>query len=209
MRLVASFAALVLLPAPLLALDFSFSGQRPAALDGRELKIATGVDPAEPVVIDFPDATTARVRQVKDDEDPSPAHPFYRFEWLSKDKSSARFFPVTPQAQIDRLRKLNDASTATAAGRALERSLMMAYINKGVVIQNCMGSDKDKEIPDAMTLYVTLAPGQAQPTAVAVPESSLAECVLTATERGAYPTVTAPITARERFALSREAPPPK
>ncbi|MEJ0098772.1 MAG: hypothetical protein WDO12_03130 [Pseudomonadota bacterium] len=200
MRAVASFAALILLPAPLFALDFSFAGPTPDTLAGKELKIATGVDPADPVTIDFPDAATAVVRQVKDDEDPSPKHPFYRFEWLSKDKTGVRFYPVTPQETIDQLRKQNDASLATPEGRALESPIVMAYINKGAVVQTCM---KGKiEMPEALKLYVTLTPGKPDASAVVLPEGSIAECVLASTERGAYPAVKVPTTASLRLTLT-------
>lgn len=201
MRTIAIFAALVLLPAPLFALDFSFSGATPATVAGKELKIATGVDPADPVTIDFPDATSAVVRQVKDDEDPTPTHPFYRFEWLSKDKSAVRFYPVTPQATIDQLRKQNDASLATPEGRALENTIVMAYLNKGVVVQNCMKGKT--ELPEALKFYVTLTPGQPDATALVLPEGSIAECVMTATERGAYPAVKVPTTAVLRMAVAK------
>ncbi len=201
MRKLFTFAAFILLPAPLLAAEVSFSGARPEALGAREVKIDAAAIPWEPVVIEYPNAATAVVRLAKDDEDPTPARPFYRFEWTNKEKTSAKIFPVTPQAEIDRLRKLNDASTATNAGKALENTIVMAYINKGAVVRTCMANDKD--VPEAITMYVTLVPGQSQATALVLPESSVAECVLASKERGEYPPVKEPTTARLRIALSR------
>jgi hypothetical protein len=201
MRKLAPLAALILLPTPLFALDVSFSGPTPEAMNGRELKIGTGAEPWEPVVIDYTQAGTALVRAPKDDEEPAAGRPFYRFEWMKKDKSAVKFFPMTPQEEIDRLRKLNDASIATAEGRALENSIVMAYINKGAVVRDCTANDR--EVPDALTVYVTLTPGQPQASAVVLPESDAADCVMKATERGTYPAVKAPFTARMRFGLSR------
>jgi hypothetical protein len=201
MRKLYTFAALFLLPAPLLALEATFVGARPEALGTREVKIAADAIPWEPAVIDLPDATTALVRLAKDDEEPTAAKPFYRFEYTNKEKTAVKIFAVTPQAEIDRLRKLNDASTATSAGKALETSIISAYTNKFEVIRTCMAGDK--ELPEAITMYVTLTPGQAQPTALVVPESSVAECVLTSKARGEFPPVKEPTTARFRLALSR------
>jgi hypothetical protein len=201
MRTVVAFAALILLPTPLLAVEATFAGSRPEALGTREVKVDAAAIPWEPVVIEYPDAATALVRLAKDDEDPTPAKPFYRFEWSNKEKTSVKIFAVTPQAEIDRLRKLNDASTATSAGKALETSIISAYTNKYAVIRNCMAGDKD--LPEAITMYVTLTPGQAQPAALVVPESSVADCVLAAKERGEFPPVKEPTTARFRLALSR------
>lgn len=200
MRKLYTFAALLLLPAPLLAVEATFAGARPEAVGTREVKIDATAIPWEPVVIEYPDATTALVRLAKDDEDPTPAKPFYRFEWSNKEKTSVKIFAVTPQAEIDRLRKLNDASTATSAGQALESSIIAAYTNKFAVIRNCMAGDK--ELPEAITMYVTVAPGQ-EPKALVLPESSVADCVLTAKERGEFPPVKEPATARFRLALSR------
>jgi hypothetical protein len=89
---------------------------------------------------------------------------------------------------------------ATAEGRSLESAIIMAYINKGAVVQNCLKGKT--EIPDAIKIYVTLTPGQPDATAVVQPEGSIAECVTTATERGTYPAVKAPTTARDRIAVS-------
>jgi hypothetical protein len=202
MRTYTTFAALLLLSSPLLAAEVSFKGAPPAALGSRELKIDASVVPwEEPVVIDYPDAATAVVRLAKSDEDPTPARPFYRFEWTAKDKSSAKLFPITPQAEIDRMRKANDASIATAEGAAQEDNIIAAFTNKYAVIRTCMAGDKD--LPDAITMYVTVTPGQPQATALVVPESTVADCVLAATDRGAYPAVKVPTTARMRIALSR------
>jgi hypothetical protein len=201
MRTSITFAALMLLSTPLLAVQVSFKGEPPAALGSRELKIDAGAVPWEPVVIEYPDASTAVLRLAKDDEEPTPTKPFYRFEWTAKDKSSAKIFPVTPQAEIDRLRKLNDATTATAAGQALEEAIVAAYTNKFAVIRTCMGNGQD--LPETITMYITVTPGQPQASALVVPESSVAECVLAATNRGEYPAVKAPATARFRVALSR------
>jgi hypothetical protein len=202
MRTSITFAALILLSTPLLAVQVSFKGEPPAALGSREVKIDPSVVPwEEPVVIDYPDAATAVVRLAKPDEDPTPAKPFFRFEWTAKDKSSAKLFPITPQAEIDRMRKANDASIATAEGRAQEENIIAAFTNKYTVISKCIAGDKD--LPEAITMYVTVTPGQPQATALVVPESSVADCVLNATDRGTYPAVKVPTTARDRIALAR------
>jgi hypothetical protein len=201
MRTFASFAALILLPAPLFALDVSFSGPPPEALKSREVKLGTGAEPWEPVVFEYPDATTALVRAAKDEETPSAQLPFYRFEFLDKDKKGVKFFPMTPPEEIERLRKLNDASIATTGGAAMENSIGMAYVNKGAVVRTCMGNNQD--LPDAITMYITVTPGEPQAKAVVIPEGVVAECVLKATERGAYPALKAPFTARLRIGLAR------
>jgi hypothetical protein len=201
MRKLYLYAALTLLPAVLPAAEATFAGARPEALGTRVLKIDADAIPWEPVVIDYPDATNAVVRLAKDDEEPTAAKPFYRFEWTNKEKTNVKLFAVTPQAEIDRLRKLNDTSTSTSAGKALETSIISAYTNKFEVIRECMAGDK--ELPEAITMYVTVAPGQAQPTAVVLPESTVAECVVAAKKRGEFPPVKEPTTARMRLALSR------
>ncbi len=137
------------------------------------------------MVIDYPDAATAVLRLAKDDEDPTPARPFYRFEWTAKDKSSAKIFPITPQSEIARMRKLNDASIATAEGRALEDSIIIAYTNKYAVVRTCMAGDM--ELPEAITIYVTVIPGQPQATALVLPEGTVADCVLAATSVARIP----------------------
>lgn len=202
MRTSITFAALMLLSTPLLAAQVSFKGEPPATLGSREVKIDDKVVAWEdPVVIDYPDATTALVRPAKDDEDPTPARPFYRFEWTAKDKSTAKLFPLTPQADIDRMRKANDASIATAEGKAQEENIIAAFTNKYEVIRKCIAGNQD--LPDAITMYVTVTPGQPQATALVVPDSTVADCVLGATDRGTYPAVKVPTTARDRIALSR------
>jgi hypothetical protein len=201
MRTLASFAALILLPAPLFALEISFSGPPPDALKSREVKMGPGAEPWEPVVFEFPDADTALVRAARDEEAPSAQLPFYRFEWLDKEKKGAKFFPMTPPEEIERVRKLNDASIATAGGAATENSIAMAYVNKGAVVRTCMANDK--AVPEALTMYITVTPGQPKATAVILPEGAVAECVLNATDRGTYPALKAPFTARFRLGLAR------
>ena len=201
MRTLASLAALILLPAPLFALEASFSGPPPDALKSREVKMGTGAEPWEPVVFEYPDADSALVRAAKDEEEPTAQKPFFRFEWLDKEKKAAKFFPMTPPAQIEQVRKLNDASLATAGGTATENSIAMAYVNKGAVVRECMKNDKD--VPETITMYITVTPGQAQAKAIVLPESAVAECVTNATERGAYPALKAPFTARFRIGLTR------
>jgi hypothetical protein len=192
---------LILLPAPLFALDVSFSGTAPDAVKSREVKLAADAVPWEPVVFEYPDATTALVRLVKDDEEPSAQKPFFRFEYTDKEKKTAKFFPMTPPEEIEKLRKLNDASLATPGGQAMENTIGMAYVNKGAVVRTCMNNDK--EVPEAIVMYITVTPGQPQAKAVVLPEGAVAECVLNATERGAYPALKAPFTARFRIGLSR------
>jgi len=200
MRTTALLAALVLLPAPLLALELSFSGPPPDGLDGREVKLKDGLDITEPVALDLASPGTALVRSAGDDEEASAKHPLYRLEWTSDEKDKAKLFPVTPAAEIQRLRQANDATTGTAEAQRLQNSVVMAYLKNGDVLRECMGPQKN--LPEALTLYVTLAPGQPQATAVIQPEGTIAECVLAAKERGTYPAVKAPITARMRIALS-------
>jgi hypothetical protein len=202
MRTQICLAALLLLPTPLLALDVSFAGAKPDAMNNRELKLDASAEPFEPVVIEYPDAATALLRLAKDDEEPTAQRPFYRFEWLNKDKTSLKLHATTAPAEIERVDKLNRDSLATPGGAATENAIGMAYINKGAVVRTCMANDR--ALPEALIMYITVTPGQ-QPkeSAVVLPESDIANCVLAAKERGAYPDLKAPFTARFRIALAR------
>lgn len=200
MRTQACLAVLLLLPTPLLALDVSFAGAKPDAMGGRELKLDASAVPFEPVVIEYPDANTALLRLAEDGES-TPQRPVYRFEWLNKDKTSLKLHATTAPAEIERLRKLNDASLATAGGATMENNIGMAYINKGAVVRTCMNNDR--EVPEALIMYITVTPGQPKESAVVLPESDIATCVQQAKERGAYPELKAPFTARFRIALAR------
>jgi hypothetical protein len=201
MRTHVCLVALLLAPTPLLALDVSFAGSKPDAMNGRELKLDASAVPFEPVVLEYPDAATAVLRLAKDSEDPTPQRPFYRFEWLNKDKTSLKIHATTTPAEIERLDSLNSASLATAGGPATENNIGMAYINKGAVVRTCMANDR--EVPEAIIMYITVTPGQPGEKAVVLPESDIASCVLAAKERGAYPALMAPFTARFRIALAR------
>jgi hypothetical protein len=203
MRAHVLFAALMLLPTSSLALDISFFGSPPKQLDARPVTIADDAKPGEPVVFDFKDPASIVVRPAPDDEDASPEHPQYRFEWQSPAKDKARFFPIIAFDALVAIREQNDAtSSKTPAGQAKQDAIVMAYLKNGDILRNCMS--KQKDMPEAVTVYVTLNPGDAPPSAVVLPEGSIAECVLTATERGKLPQVTSPVTASERFALSRD-----
>ncbi len=202
MRTLVSLAVLLLSPTPLLALEVSFAGAKPDAMRDRELKLHAAAEPFEPVVIEYPDAATAVLRLAKDDEDPTPQRPFYRFEWVNKDKTSLKIHATTAPAEIERLRQLNDASLATDGGPAMENTIGMAYVNKGAVVRTSMNNDR--AVPDAIIMYITVTPGgQPREKAVVLPESDLANCVLAAKERGEYPQLKAPFTARFRIALAR------
>ena len=202
MRTRICLVALLLLPTPLLALEVTFAGAKPEAMNSRELKVDAGAQPFEPVVLEYPDAATAVLRLAKDDEEPTAQRPFYRFEWLNKDKTSLKLHAATAPAEIERVDKLNSASLATPGGAATENAIGVAYINKGAVLRSCMANDR--AVPEALIMYITVTPGQ-QPkeSAVVLPESDIANCVIAAKERGAYPDLKAPFTARFRIALAR------
>jgi hypothetical protein len=202
MRTQICLVALLLVPAPLLALEVTFAGAKPDAMNGRELKLDAGAEPYEPVVIEYPDATTATLRLATDDDKPTAQKPIYRFEWLNKDKTSLKLHPTTAPAEIERVDKLNSVSLDTTGGAATENAIGVAYINRGAVIRTCMANDR--AVPEALVMYITVTPGQ-QPkeTAVVLPESDIANCVMAAKERGAYPDLKAPFTARFRIALAR------
>jgi hypothetical protein len=201
MRTQACLAVLLLLPTPLLALDVTFAGAKPDAMGGRELKLDASAEPFEPVVIEYPDAATALLRLARDDEDPTPQRPFYRFEWLNKDKTSLKIHPTVARAEIERIDALNSASLATSGAAATENAIGMAYVNKGAVLRECMNNDRP--IPEALIMYITVTPGQPNASAVVLPESDIANCVMAAKERAAYPQLKAPFTARFRIALAR------
>jgi hypothetical protein len=203
MRAHVLFATLMLLPTSSLALDISFFGTPPPQLDARPVTIADDAKPGEPVVFDFKDPAAITVKPAPEDEDASPEHPQYRFEWQSADKDKARFFPIIAFDALVALREQNDATTSnTREGLAKQEAIVMAYLKNGDILRNCM--TKDKRLPEAVTVYVTLTPGNPQPSAVVLPEGAVAECVLTATDRGKLPQVTSPITASDRITLSRE-----
>ena len=203
MRAHVLFAALMLLPTSSLALEISFFGSPPTQLDARPVTIADGAEPGKPVVFDFKDPAMIMVKPAPDDEDASPEHPQYRFEWQTPAKDKARFFPIIAFDALVSLRQQNDSTTSNSqAGQTQQNDIVMAYLKKGDILRDCM--TKDKLIPEAVTIYVTLTPGNAEPSAVVLPEGSIAECVLTATERGTLPQVKAPITASMRIALSRD-----
>ncbi len=61
MRTQICLVALLLVPMPLLALDVSFAGAKPEAMNNRELKLGRMAEPFEPVVIEYLDAATACV----------------------------------------------------------------------------------------------------------------------------------------------------
>jgi hypothetical protein len=202
MRTQICLIALMLSPTPLLAMDVTFAGTKPDAMNGRELKLDASAEPYEPVVIEFPDATTALLRLATDDDKPTPQKPVYRFEWLNKDKTSVKLHPTTPPAEVERVDRLNRASLETTGGAATENAIGVAYVNKGAVIRNCMNNDRP--VPEAIIMYITVTPGaQPKESAVVLPESDIANCVMAAKERGAYPDLKAPFTARFRLALAR------
>lgn len=203
MRAHVLFAALMLLPTSSLALDISFFGSAPQQLDARPVTIADDAKPGAAVLFDFKDPASIVVRPAPDDEDASPEHPQYRFEWQSPARDKARFYPIIAFDAMVAIREQSDATTSkTREGQAKQDAIVMAYLKNGDVLRDCMG--KKKDLPEAVTVYVTLTPGNPAPSAVVLPEGSVAECVLTATERGKLPEVTSPITASMRIALSRD-----
>ena len=157
MRTRICLAALLLLPVPVLALDVSFAGAKPDAMNNRELKLDASAEPFEPVVIEYPDAATAVLRLAKDEETPTAQRPFYRFEWLNKDKTSLKLHAATSPAEIERVDRLNSASLATPGGAATENAIGVAYINKGAVVRSCMANER--EVPEALIMYITVTPG--------------------------------------------------